>query len=102
MIHVKTDVLPTSGFKIADFSKFKMAAGRHFGFWPLLGLAHTFTRGIGAHFVLNTSNSISEDILNMINNAIALPHLEHCNVKKKKCRVLYHSAFPILIKALYI
>ena len=31
--------------KIADFSKF----------WPLLGLVHTFARGIGAHFVLNTS-----------------------------------------------
>ena len=25
-----------------------MAAGSYFGFWPLLGLAHTFTRGIGA------------------------------------------------------
>ena len=32
-----------------------MAAGGHFGFWPLLGLAHTFTRGIGAQFFLNTS-----------------------------------------------
>ena len=32
-----------------------MAAGGHFGFWPLLGLAHTFTRGIGAQFCLNTS-----------------------------------------------
>ena len=32
-----------------------MAAGSHFGFWPLLGLAHTFARGIGAQFVLNTS-----------------------------------------------
>ena len=27
-----------------------MAAGGHFGFWPLLGLAHTFARGIGAQF----------------------------------------------------
>ena len=32
-----------------------MAAGGIFGFWSLLGLAHTFARGIGAHFVLNTS-----------------------------------------------
>ena len=32
-----------------------MAAGGHFGFWPLLGLAHTFARGIGAQFFLNTS-----------------------------------------------
>ena len=32
-----------------------MAAGGDFGFWPLLGLARTFARGIGAHFVLNTS-----------------------------------------------
>ena len=32
-----------------------MAAGGHFGFWPLLGLAHTFARGIGAQFLLNTS-----------------------------------------------
>ena len=32
-----------------------MAAGGHFGFWPLLGLAHTFARGIGAQFYLNTS-----------------------------------------------
>ena len=32
-----------------------MAAGGHFGFWPLLGLAHTFARGIGAKFFLNTS-----------------------------------------------
>ena len=35
--------------------KSKMAAGGHFGFWPLLGLAHTFARGIGAQFFLNTS-----------------------------------------------
>ena len=27
-----------------------MAAGGHFGFWPLLGLAHTFARGIRAQF----------------------------------------------------
>ena len=32
-----------------------MAAGGHFGFWPLLGLAHTFARGTGAQFFLNTS-----------------------------------------------
>ena len=32
-----------------------MAAGGHFGFCPLLGLAHTFARGIGAQFCLNTS-----------------------------------------------
>ena len=32
-----------------------MAAGGHFGFWALLGLAHTFARGIGAQFFLNTS-----------------------------------------------
>ena len=32
-----------------------MAAGGHFGFWPLLGLAHTFARGIGAQFFSNTS-----------------------------------------------
>ena len=27
-----------------------MAASGHFGFWALLGLAHTFARGIGAQF----------------------------------------------------
>ena len=31
------------------------ALGGHFGFWPLLAFAHTFVRGIGAHFFLNTS-----------------------------------------------
>ena len=27
-----------------------MAAGSHFGFWALLGVANTFARGIEAHF----------------------------------------------------
>ena len=40
---------------ISDFIIFKMAADDHFGFWPLVGLAHTFARGIGGHFLLHTS-----------------------------------------------
>ena len=37
--------------KIADFGISKMDAGGHFEFWPFLGLAHTFARDMGAHFV---------------------------------------------------
>ena len=50
-----TSELVKNLLKIADFSKSKMAASGHFGFWPLLGLAHTFARGIGAQFFSNTS-----------------------------------------------
>ena len=32
-----------------------MAAGGHFGFWPLLGLAHTFCEGHRGSIFLNTS-----------------------------------------------
>ena len=39
--------------EIHNFAIFKMAAGGHFGFCPLAENAHTFGRGIGAHFLLN-------------------------------------------------
>ena len=40
---------------IADFGIFEMTTGSHFGFWPLLAVAHTFTRDMGAYFFLNVT-----------------------------------------------
>ena len=76
--------------------KSKMAAGGHFGFWPLLGFAHTFERGIGAQFFLNTSkhpNPLANlPLLSVVTggpNMTLLFSLE-ANVLKKVPHLLYY------------